>query len=93
MKCCPEAQTLRTFVPGPLRDRMVDKLMVRYSDGRRCASHIVQALDASFAQARHSECRETWLRAVHAVRPVPRVLHDWARRHRHIFNRLAWLTH
>ena len=65
----------------------MDKLLVRYLDGRRCASHVVQALDASLAQLRHHECREIWLHAVHAVRPVPWVLHDWARRHRAIFSR------
>ena len=78
---CPETQLLRTFAPEPLRRNMIEAIVNKYCDGRVSAVHVVQALDACAAQGRAAECKHLWLKAVHAVQPVPRVLCAWAKTH------------
>lgn len=75
---CAEVQTLRSLVPGHVRDRAIELLVRRYASGKRGAGDVLRGLDACLGQGRCVECAALWTRAVKAVQPVPLALTAWA---------------
>lgn len=79
---CEEVRVLRTFTKN--KTRVIDSLIRRYVDGRRCASDIILALEALWSQNHTSECRHLVTEAMIGVTPVPLLLWAWASAHAEI---------
>ena len=78
MDCCREVRVLRTFVPAAARHRATQRLLVKYTDGRRTAADVADGLAALLAQMHHEEASDLVHDALLAVRPVPSLLWDCA---------------
>ena len=78
MRTCREAEQLRRFLPPATRRRLQNRLVAKYSSGRRSASDVREALQALKAQLHYAECDYLLTECFGVVAPVPTVLWTWA---------------
>lgn len=75
---CSEVGMLRCFLLPVVRRRLENKLVLKYSRGRRSAADVCEALRALRAQMHYDECDYLVTECFGVVAPVPTVLWTWA---------------